>query len=158
MEMLNSIDRTHFASPNEALPSKSIENCAVCPAWQFSSIREVKRHISILHPNYEKVDIPRSASAKIFMCKQNRLWCSIPNAPPISKHKTENGHFVRKRPIKENMNQAEKRGKVAKTSYNNFLRSRKRSTRCTTSTGREYRGGDGRRRSMGMSVVRRRVG
>ena len=57
LEMLNATDRCHFANPNEGLPSKSISKCEVCPAWEFSSIAEGKRHVSILHPNYVRKDI-----------------------------------------------------------------------------------------------------
>ena len=69
LEMLNSNNRRNFASPNESLPSKSVGRCKVCSAWQFSSIREAKLHVSILHPKYKKSCLPANTIIIIYLFK-----------------------------------------------------------------------------------------
>ena len=67
LEMLNAEDKASFAKPNEHLPSKSVGKCEMCPDWQFSSVTEAKRHVSLIHPNYRKEILP--GTDQVFKCK-----------------------------------------------------------------------------------------
>ena len=73
LEMLNSNSRRNFASPNERLPSKPVGRCKVCSAWQFSSIREAKLHVSILHPKYKKSCLPANTIIIIYLFKVDEI-------------------------------------------------------------------------------------
>ena len=96
LEMLNSSDLSTFSKANEALPSKHIGKCLMCHAWQFSSITEPKRHVSILHPNYRKDAIPTSEKQKQFVCKVTMCYRVFLTYHQLTKHKTDSNHFVRK--------------------------------------------------------------
>ncbi len=93
LEMLNGEDKDSFAKPNEHLPSKSVGKCELCPSWQFSSITEAKRHVSLLHPNYKKESLP--GSDKIFQCKFEKCDMIFPSYYKLSKHRKDENHFVR---------------------------------------------------------------
>ena len=68
LEMLNSNDKSSFLKPNKELPSKPIGECATCPAWQFSSIAESKRHVSVLYRYYKKT-LRSNEKKKQYVCK-----------------------------------------------------------------------------------------
>ena len=97
LDMLNEEDKTMFARPNEYLPSKSLGKCEMCPAWQFSSVIEAKRHIFLLHPSYRKESLP--GNDQTYQCKFDKCNMIFPTYYKLSKHRKEENHFVRnKRP------------------------------------------------------------
>ena len=97
LDMLNEEDKTMFARPNEYLPSKSLGKCEMCPAWQFSSVTEAKRHIFLLHPSYRKESLP--GNDQTYQCKFDKCNMIFPTYYKLSKHRKEENHFVRnKRP------------------------------------------------------------
>ena len=93
LEMLNGEDKASYAKPNEHLPSKSVGKCEMCPSWQFSSVTEAKRHVSLLHPNYNKESLP--GSDQIFQCKFEKCDMIFPTYYKLSKHRKDENHFVR---------------------------------------------------------------
>ena len=67
----------------------------VCPAWQFFSIREAKRHAFILHPKYKK----SSLSAKTeFTYKFKGCNMVFSSHHSLRNHVAEKDHYVRSRP------------------------------------------------------------
>ena len=112
LEMLNATDRCHFANPNEGLPSKSISKCEVCPAWEFSSIAEGKRHVSILHPNYVRKDIFKDGT---YTCKYKDCNMVFETQDRLVAHKKNENHYLRP-----------KRGKIMVTLTKLLLRRRER--------------------------------
>ena len=97
LEMINSKDRSKFALPNEALPSKAIGKCEACTSWQFSSITEAKRHISIFHRNYKK-DEMSSLDQSVFTCKYKGCSMKFSTQYQLANHKSNSDHYIRKRP------------------------------------------------------------
>ena len=102
LEMINSKDRSKFALPNEALPSKAIGKCEACTSWQFSSVTEAKGHISILHisilhRNYEK-DEMSSLDQSVFTCKYKGCSMKFSTQYQLANHKSNLNHYIRKRP------------------------------------------------------------
>ena len=95
--MINSKDRSKFALPNEALLSKGIGKCEACTSWQFSSITEAKRHISILHQNYKK-DEMSSLDQSVFTCKYKGCSMKFSTQYQLANHKSNSNHYILKRP------------------------------------------------------------
>ena len=94
-EMANSVDRKKFAKPNEHLPSKSLGKCETCPAWQFSSLTEAKRHVTLLHPTYKTESMPKRD--QVFKCKHSGCNIVFATYHQLDKQSKEENHFVRKR-------------------------------------------------------------
>ena len=66
----------------------------MCPSWQFSSITEAKRHVSLLlHTNYKKESLP--GSDQIFQYKFEKCDMIFPTYYKLSKHRNDENHFVR---------------------------------------------------------------
>ena len=101
LEMANSVDRKKFAKPNEHLPllphlpSKSLGKCETCPASQFSSVTETKRHVALLHPTYKTESMPKGD--QVFKCKHSGCNIGFATYHQLDKHRKEENHFVRKR-------------------------------------------------------------
>ena len=89
LEILNANDPYHFASPNEGLPNKSIGKWEVCPAWEFSSIIEGKRHVSILHPNYVRKDMFKDGT---YTCKCKDCNMVFETQDRLVAHKKNENH------------------------------------------------------------------
>ena len=98
-EMLNTTDRCHFASPNEGLQRKLIGKCKVCPAWEFSSIIEGKRHVSILHPNYVRKDMFQDVTCT---CKYKDCNKMFETQYCLAAHKKIENHYLRQKRGKDN--------------------------------------------------------
>ena len=103
LEMFHAENKSNFSKPNEHLPSKSIGKCESCPSWEFSSITESKRHISVLHRNYKSAP-PTDKTEKHFVCKIKTCGLIFPSYHKLSVHRKKENHFVRKN--------AKKAGKV----------------------------------------------
>ena len=65
----------------------------MCPDWQFSSVTEAKRHVSLIHPNYRKEILP--GTDQVFKCKFEKCGMIFPTYHKLAKHRTEKNHFVR---------------------------------------------------------------
>ena len=95
LEMLKSENKSTFSKPNEQLRSKSIGKCAVCPAWEFSSLTEANRHISVLHRDY-KTPLPSVEKEKEHVCKMKSCGRVFPSYHKLVTHKRKENHFMRK--------------------------------------------------------------
>ena len=104
LEMVRSENKSSFSKPNEQLPSKSIGKCASCPAWEFSSLTEAKRHVSILHRNYKKA-LP-STKEKQYVCKVKTCGLVFSSYHKLNAHKNKENHFVRKNAKKNEKNES----------------------------------------------------
>lgn len=123
LEMLNATDRSNFAKPNEGLPSGSIGNCEVCPSWQFSSVTEARRHVSILHPKYQKKDLLKSVAPKEFSCKVKDCGMVFPTQHRLNDHKRMENHYIRKKKQDATTKQTgiKRRGDSIKSSIKRFF-------------------------------------
>ena len=122
LKMFNSNDQGNFASSNESLSSKPAGRCEVCPAWQFSSITEAKRNVSILHPKYKKTYLPTKTEVT---CKFKGCNMVFSSHHSLRNHEAEKDHYVRSRPNNnkkvEEAQQAKKRQKETTTSIVDFF-------------------------------------
>ena len=95
LEMLNSNDKLSFLKHNKELPSKPIGESATYPAWQFSSVAESKRQVSVLHRYYKKT-LPSNEKKKQYVCKVKSCCRVFASYHQLNTHKKKENHFVRK--------------------------------------------------------------
>ena len=84
-------NKSTLAKPNLHLPSKSLGKCELCPAWEFTSITEAKRHVSLFHPTYNRKTLPDKKQD--FQCKIEKCDPIFPTYYQLAKHRKMENHF-----------------------------------------------------------------
>ena len=94
-------EESRHSKPEEYLPSEVEKNeadkwgrCPICSSWSFTSKSEKKRHMSLLHRNFNGISQLKSNSGekRKWVCNHKGCRRKFRTYYMLKKHKKEAGH------------------------------------------------------------------